>query len=233
MILDVAADGFLQFFHGFEDSAPDTPRGDDREEALDRVEPGCRCWREVEDPSWVVCQPFLDPGTPLDRAISATCSLSADLRTICARRTCFCRRLRSPTIADRRSRSWGKTMMRTVWAMPPASHASRPKQIFCLCQCTSLLASVSQALRSQGAYERDCPSDPDRLHRGARPNFVKIAPIMRELAKRPGLQPRLIHTGQHYDVAMNAVFFEELAFRARTSIWRSARAAARSRRLAS
>ena len=45
---------------------------------------------------------------------------------------------------------------------------------------------------------------------GARPNFVKIAPIMRALAARPGLLPRLIHTGQHYDFVMNAVFFEEL-----------------------
>jgi UDP-N-acetylglucosamine 2-epimerase (non-hydrolysing) len=46
---------------------------------------------------------------------------------------------------------------------------------------------------------------------GARPNFVKIAPIIRALNARPGLQTRLIHTGQHYDVAMSAVFFEELA----------------------
>jgi UDP-N-acetylglucosamine 2-epimerase (non-hydrolysing) len=46
---------------------------------------------------------------------------------------------------------------------------------------------------------------------GARPNFVKIAPIMRALNARPGLQTRLIHTGQHYDVAMSAVFFDELA----------------------
>jgi UDP-N-acetylglucosamine 2-epimerase (non-hydrolysing) len=45
---------------------------------------------------------------------------------------------------------------------------------------------------------------------GARPNFVKIAPIMRALASREGFSTRLIHTGQHYDVAMNAVFFEEL-----------------------
>ena len=45
---------------------------------------------------------------------------------------------------------------------------------------------------------------------GARPNFVKIAPIMRALRGREGLAPRLIHTGQHYDVAMNAVFFKEL-----------------------
>jgi UDP-N-acetylglucosamine 2-epimerase (non-hydrolysing) len=45
---------------------------------------------------------------------------------------------------------------------------------------------------------------------GARPNFVKIAPIMRAIRAREGLAARLIHTGQHYDVAMNAVFFEEL-----------------------
>jgi UDP-N-acetylglucosamine 2-epimerase (non-hydrolysing) len=46
---------------------------------------------------------------------------------------------------------------------------------------------------------------------GARPNFVKIAPILRALEARGTFESRLIHTGQHYDVAMNAVFFEELA----------------------
>jgi UDP-N-acetylglucosamine 2-epimerase (non-hydrolysing) len=45
---------------------------------------------------------------------------------------------------------------------------------------------------------------------GARPNFVKIAPIMRAFRALPEFSVRLIHTGQHYDVAMNAVFFEEL-----------------------
>jgi UDP-N-acetylglucosamine 2-epimerase (non-hydrolysing) len=45
---------------------------------------------------------------------------------------------------------------------------------------------------------------------GARPNFVKIAPILRALQSRGGFDVRLVHTGQHYDVAMNAVFFEEL-----------------------
>ncbi len=45
---------------------------------------------------------------------------------------------------------------------------------------------------------------------GARPNFVKIAPIIRALREQDGLAVRLIHTGQHYDIAMNAVFFEEL-----------------------
>jgi UDP-N-acetylglucosamine 2-epimerase (non-hydrolysing) len=45
---------------------------------------------------------------------------------------------------------------------------------------------------------------------GARPNFVKIAPIMRAFRALPEFSVRLIHTGQHYDVAMNAVFFQEL-----------------------
>jgi UDP-N-acetylglucosamine 2-epimerase (non-hydrolysing) len=46
---------------------------------------------------------------------------------------------------------------------------------------------------------------------GARPNFMKIAPIIRALGRAgDGLQYRLIHTGQHYDREMNGVFFEEL-----------------------
>jgi UDP-N-acetylglucosamine 2-epimerase (non-hydrolysing) len=45
---------------------------------------------------------------------------------------------------------------------------------------------------------------------GARPNFVKIAPIMRSLAKRPGFEPRLVHTGQHYDAQLSDVFFQQL-----------------------
>src|SRR6516225_7662127 len=47
---------------------------------------------------------------------------------------------------------------------------------------------------------------------GARPNFMKIAPIVR--AMRDGfdrLQPFLVHTGQHYDREMSQIFFEELA----------------------
>jgi len=44
---------------------------------------------------------------------------------------------------------------------------------------------------------------------GARPNFVKMAPIILEL-KRRGLPQILVHTGQHYDDKMSAVFFEEL-----------------------
>jgi len=46
---------------------------------------------------------------------------------------------------------------------------------------------------------------------GARPNFMKIAPIMREMAKYPNeFEQILVHTGQHYDANMSDVFFDEL-----------------------
>jgi UDP-N-acetylglucosamine 2-epimerase (non-hydrolysing) len=43
---------------------------------------------------------------------------------------------------------------------------------------------------------------------GARPNFMKIAPILRSLPS--GDRPILVHTGQHYDFGMSGVFFEQL-----------------------
>ncbi|HYM00122.1 MAG TPA: UDP-N-acetylglucosamine 2-epimerase (non-hydrolyzing), partial [Blastocatellia bacterium] len=46
---------------------------------------------------------------------------------------------------------------------------------------------------------------------GARPNFMKIAPLVDEMhARRDRIQPWLIHTGQHYDEAMNGSFFRDL-----------------------
>lgn len=45
---------------------------------------------------------------------------------------------------------------------------------------------------------------------GARPNFVKIAPILAVMEQRPEIDAKLIHTGQHYDYAMNQAFFEDL-----------------------
>lgn len=45
---------------------------------------------------------------------------------------------------------------------------------------------------------------------GARPNFMKVAPILAAIAARPALQPRLVHTGQHYDERMSTLFFTEL-----------------------
>jgi UDP-N-acetylglucosamine 2-epimerase (non-hydrolysing) len=45
---------------------------------------------------------------------------------------------------------------------------------------------------------------------GARPNFMKIAPVVRALQAHGGLRYKIVHTGQHYDREMNEVFFEEL-----------------------
>ncbi len=45
---------------------------------------------------------------------------------------------------------------------------------------------------------------------GARPNFIKMAPIQRAMAENERLEPILVHTGQHYDQKMSRVFFEDL-----------------------
>lgn len=45
---------------------------------------------------------------------------------------------------------------------------------------------------------------------GARPNFMKIAPIQREMDKRSDIESILLHTGQHYDEKMSRLFFEDL-----------------------
>jgi UDP-N-acetylglucosamine 2-epimerase (non-hydrolysing) len=45
---------------------------------------------------------------------------------------------------------------------------------------------------------------------GTRPNFVKIAPIHRAFDAHGGLEPVLVHTGQHYDASMSDVFFTQL-----------------------
>jgi UDP-N-acetylglucosamine 2-epimerase (non-hydrolysing) len=45
---------------------------------------------------------------------------------------------------------------------------------------------------------------------GARPQFVKLAPIAAELARHPDVRHTIVHTGQHYDANMSDVFFDEL-----------------------
>ncbi len=44
---------------------------------------------------------------------------------------------------------------------------------------------------------------------GARPNFMKIAPLMKTMRACSDLDARLVHTGQHYDASMSTQFFEE------------------------
>jgi UDP-N-acetylglucosamine 2-epimerase (non-hydrolysing) len=46
---------------------------------------------------------------------------------------------------------------------------------------------------------------------GARPNFMKIAPVIDEMRRRyDRIEPLLVHTGQHYDQSMSDSFFEDL-----------------------
>ncbi len=46
---------------------------------------------------------------------------------------------------------------------------------------------------------------------GARPNFMKVAPIYAEMKRRPTeFDPMIVHTGQHYDAAMSDTFFDDL-----------------------
>lgn len=45
---------------------------------------------------------------------------------------------------------------------------------------------------------------------GARPNFMKIAPLMHALKDNPTIETILIHTGQHYDIKMSQQFFDDL-----------------------
>ena len=48
---------------------------------------------------------------------------------------------------------------------------------------------------------------------GARPNFVKMAPILKALEGYAAVETTLIHTGQHYDPKLSDVFFNELAMK--------------------
>ena len=48
---------------------------------------------------------------------------------------------------------------------------------------------------------------------GARPNFMKIAPIYRGSLKYEQFVCKVVHTGQHYDYEMSQAFFEDLEIR--------------------
>ena len=45
---------------------------------------------------------------------------------------------------------------------------------------------------------------------GARPNFIKAAPLLEQMQKIPSIDPLLVHTGQHYDKKMSKSFFDDL-----------------------
>src|SRR5262245_45635819 len=45
---------------------------------------------------------------------------------------------------------------------------------------------------------------------GARPNLMKMAPLIRAMRGLPDIDPILVHTGQHYDTKMSQIFFDDL-----------------------
>src|SRR5262245_23923931 len=45
---------------------------------------------------------------------------------------------------------------------------------------------------------------------GARPNYMKVAPLLHELSMDADFESVLVHTGQHYDDAMSHIFFRDL-----------------------
>lgn len=49
---------------------------------------------------------------------------------------------------------------------------------------------------------------------GARPNFMKVAPVIRALKNKNNIHQVLVHTGQHYDVNMSNIFFQQLSVQA-------------------
>jgi len=71
---------------------------------------------------------------------------------------------------------------------------------------------MTPAQPSQSALSS--PARGSRIHvlavAGARPNFMKIAPLLRELRAREAFETTLVHTGQHYDAAMSESFFRDL-----------------------
>jgi UDP-N-acetylglucosamine 2-epimerase len=48
---------------------------------------------------------------------------------------------------------------------------------------------------------------------GARPNFMKVAPVLSAVQARDNVAQTLVHTGQHYDVNMSDVLFQKLGNR--------------------
>ncbi len=46
---------------------------------------------------------------------------------------------------------------------------------------------------------------------GARPNFIKVAPLLEVFREKRFFNPVLVHTGQHYDFKMSSIFFKDLA----------------------
>jgi UDP-N-acetylglucosamine 2-epimerase (non-hydrolysing) len=92
----------------------------------------------------------------------------------------------------------------------------------CLNEAFSLTPSKSYPRKSEqphaSAKVLECRGDRGRSFQmirllsvvGARPNFMKIAPIVEELKKHPAIEHCLVHSGQHYDELLSGNFFADL-----------------------
>ena len=87
---------------------------------------------------------------------------------------------------------------------------SPPRSISCI-GCCILNEPRSPGHREANDGKFAAPLGPIVCVVGARPNYMKMAPLVRAFAAQPDL-PRaiLVHTGQHYDVAMNERLFADL-----------------------
>jgi UDP-N-acetylglucosamine 2-epimerase (non-hydrolysing) len=72
------------------------------------------------------------------------------------------------------------------------------------------VADGSHALNRRGELQADRAGGPVVHVVGARPNFMKAAPVIRALEAR-SIDQRIVHTGQHYDAGLSDVFFRELS----------------------
>jgi UDP-N-acetylglucosamine 2-epimerase (non-hydrolysing) len=92
--------------------------------------------------------------------------------------------------------------------LPPRRRLSAPHHPMPRGVCAMLTAMQPQVQ----SRETVTPADSAPLVHvvGARPNFVKAAPVLRALTER-GARQRLVHTGQHYDPLLSDVFFRDLA----------------------
>jgi UDP-N-acetylglucosamine 2-epimerase (non-hydrolysing) len=70
---------------------------------------------------------------------------------------------------------------------------------------------MSRVHRVRCGMPASAPASPSVLAVvGARPNFVKAAPVIHALRGTPGVDVRILHTGQHYDAALSDVFIGQL-----------------------
>ena len=79
------------------------------------------------------------------------------------------------------------------------------------CRAACAAADPECRARTDGAVRWATVAGPFSVHLvcGARPNFMKVAPLYHALAAEPWAAPVIVHTGQHYDANMSGSFFSE------------------------